>query len=211
LTIDSLSQLKKYDFIALVKITDDQDYKKPTENDYESIGKLTITIIELFKGKKTNIILEYSKYSSCDMGIDKGEEWVLFGRLVNGNIKIDACDRNMQYKEVNETRDWEYGRGFYELRQLRKLYEHPFKKYENEKHTEKYSNGQLEIEETYKNGKLNGQRTIWYPNGKVMCKQLYVNDTLDGKAEWFYESGQVSDEDYYFKGEPCNVSRMYYD
>lgn len=211
LKIDSLSQLKEYDFIAYVKILDDQNYKNPSKNDYRTIGLLTINVIELFKGNAVDQVLEYSKNSSCDIGVSLGEEWILFGKIIDGKIGIVACDRNERYKESNELRDWKYGDGFYELRQLRKLYEHPVTKYENEKHEERYSNGQIEIEETYVNGKLNGERKIWYPNGTLFCKQNYLNDTLDGKSEWFYPSGQIYDEDYYLKGKPCNVSRLYYD
>jgi len=211
LRIDSLPQLKEYDFIAYVKILDDQDFKKPSKNDYETIGQLTIKILELFKGNKIGQVLEYSKNSSCDIGISRGEEWILFGKTINGRIAILACDRNEKYKESNELRDWKYEYGFYELRQLRKLYQHPEKKYENEKHLELYSNGQKEIEETYLNGKLNGERKIWYPSGVLFCKQFYINDTLDGKSEWFFPSGQIYDEDYYLNGKPCNVSRLYFD
>jgi len=211
LRIDSLPQLIEYDFIAYVKISDDQDYKKPSKNDYETIGQLSFEILELFKGEKINQVLEYSKNSSCDIGVSKGEEWILFGKKINGKISIVACDRNQRYKENDEQRDWKYGRGFYELKQLRTLYEHPTHKFLNEKRNEFYRNGKIEIEETYVNGKLNGERKIWYPNGTLFCKQNYLNDTLDGKSEWFYSSGQIYDEDYYLKGRPCNVSRLYYD
>lgn len=211
LTIDSLAQLKEYDFIAYVKIIDDQDYKKPSKSDYETIGQLTFEILELFKGEKISQVLEYSKNSSCDIGIFRGEEWILFGKKINGKISIVACDRNQRYKEIDEQRDWKYSRGIYELKQLRKLYEHPIHKFENENRKEFYQNGKIEIEESYVNGKLNGERKIWYPNGNLFCKQFYVNDTLDGKSEWYYPSGQIYDEDYYLKGTPCNVSRLYYD
>lgn len=211
LRMDSLPLLKEYDFIAHVKILDDQDYKKPSKNEYTTIGQLTIDILELFKGEKTNQVLEYSKNSSCDIGVSKGEEWILFGKNINGKISIFACDRNERYKEIDEQRDWKYGRGFYELKQLRKLYEHPTHKFLNENRREYYSNGKIEIEESYVNGKLNGERNIWYPNGTLFCKQNYLNDTLDGKSEWFYPSGQIYDEDFYLKGRPCNVSRLYFD
>lgn len=210
-TIDSLAQLKEYDFIAHVKIIDDQIFKKPSKDDYETIGQLTFEIIELFKGERINKILEYSKNSSCDIGISKGEEWILFGKTIDGKISVVACDRNQRYKEKNEQRDWKYGSGFYELKKLRILYEHSTHKFENEKRKEFYRNGKVEIEETYVNGKLNGERKIWYPNGNIFCRQFYINDTLDGKSEWFYESGQIYDEHYYQKGRQLNVSRIYYD
>jgi len=64
LRIDSLPQLKEYDFIGHVKIIDDQDFKKPSKNDYETIGQLTIEILELFKGNEIGQVLEYSNVGS---------------------------------------------------------------------------------------------------------------------------------------------------
>ena len=209
LTIDSLPQLKEYDFIAHVKILDQQDYKKDNSG---AIGLLTIRIIELFKGDSITQVLEYNRNTSISVGVSKGEEWILFGRNIEGKIAIRGCDRNQIYKEVNELRDWKYDYGFREIRKLRELYQHPAEKeYVNEVRQEFYSNGQKEIEETYANGMLNGERKIWYPNGVLFCKQYHTNDTLNGKSEWFYPTGQIYDEDYYLKGKPCNVSRLYYD
>jgi len=224
-TIDSLPQLKEYDFIAHVKILDEQVKMSPNCKEMAT-GILTVQIIELFKGKESINQIFVPNYpcrcinkkgeeifmtSSTSMSLSKGEEWILFGRNINGEISIRYCDRNQIYKESDGLRDWKYDYGFRELRKLRELYQHPEIKYENEMRQEFYSNGQKEIEETYVNGKLNGERKIWYPNGSLFCKQYYINDTLDGKSEWFYPSGQIYDEKYYLKGKPCNVSRLYYD
>jgi len=209
--IDSLPQMKEYDFISHVKIIDDQIFKRPSKNDISAIGLLTFEILELFKGEKINTIFELSKNTSCDIGVSNGEEWILFGKTINGKISIQACDRNQRYRKIDGQRDWKYGSGFYELQRLRNLYKHDTQKFEKETRKEYFKNGNVEIEENYLNGKLNGERKIWYPNGKLFCHQVYINDTLDGKSEWFYQSGQIYDEDYYQKGKPSNVSRLYYD
>jgi len=209
--IDSLAEMNHYEFIAHVKIINDENYKNPNESSIHTIGQLTFEIIELFKGERINKVLEDSKDSSCDIGVESGEEWVLFGIIIHGNITIVPCDRNQRYKGIDGQRDWKYDQGFYELRQLRKLYNHPTDKFENAKRKEFYQNGQIEIEQNYLNGKLDGERRIWYPSGKLFCKQFYLNDSLDGKSEWFYESGQIYDEDYFQKGKPINVSRFYFD
>ncbi|KAA2242767.1 hypothetical protein F0L74_09575 [Chitinophaga agrisoli] len=211
LTIDSLAQLEEYSFIAHVKIIDDQILKEPTKDDHETIGQLSFKVLELFKGEKIDKILEYAKNSSCDIGVSKGEEWLLFGTIKNNKVSILPCDRNRRYKERDGRRDWKYGSGLQELDQLRKLYGHPIRKFVSEERKEFYKNGKIEIEESYVNGKLNGARKIWYPNGMLFCRQSYVNDTLDGKAAWFYETGQIYEDDYYERGKPLNASRIYYD
>jgi len=203
--------LKNYDFIALVKIIDDVDLQNNSTDDYESNGLLTVKIIELFKGEKIDKILEFDKHSTCDIGISIGEEWILFGKKTNGKISIYSSARNIRNKQNNGVRNWRTETGFYELNQLRKLFNHPIKIWENDTRREYYLNGQIEIIENYSNGKLNGDRTMWYPNGTLLGKQSYVNDSLDGKSQWFFPSGQIHEEEFYLKGKHYNVSRNYYD
>ncbi len=211
-TFNTLEDSKRYDFIALVKITGEQDYQKETKDPFAAtIGLLNIDIVELFKGEKIDKIFEYSKYTSCDMGVSVGEEWIMLGRYVDGQIYVHLCGGNEKYKKADEFREWQYKSGFGMLKDLRKLYNYEEKKIKHGKKQEFYSNGQIEIEEEYLNGIRNGKRTIWYPNGTVFCKQNYLGDMLNGKSEWFYPSGQISNEDYYSKGTPYNISRKYYD
>lgn len=209
--IDSLAQLKDYDLVALVKIVEDQDLKNETDNNLNGVGLLTIEVIELFKGQMVESILEYSKNSTCDIGISKGEEWIIFGEKRNGKMIIDPSARNIRYKQNNGVRNWRNQNGFYELTQLRKLYQHPAKEFINETRKEFYSNGQIEIEENYCNGNLDGKRTIWYPDGKLLGNQFYKNGILDGKSQWFFPSGQIHEEEYYLKGVHCNVLKNYWD
>jgi antitoxin component YwqK of YwqJK toxin-antitoxin module len=209
--IDSLAQFEKYDFIALVKIIDDQDLKNETANNFTVIGLLTIEIIELFKGEMIDKLMEYSKYGNCDIGISKGDEWILFGEMRNGKMSVNATSRNIKYKNNDEVIDWRNQKGFYELKQLRKLYQHPVEVFDNETRKEFYSNGQIEIIENYCNGKLNGERTMWFPDGKLLGKQFYIDGLLNGKSQWFYPSGQIHDEEYYLKGMPYNVHKNYWD
>lgn len=87
--IDS-AVVKSYVFIALATITDVQDDKKPLEGAGNTlVGQLTIHIKELFKGDPVDQLFERDKNTSCDLGISTGEEWVLFGKLIRGNLIIN--------------------------------------------------------------------------------------------------------------------------
>lgn len=205
-TLDSLSQLDKYDFIARVVITN------PGLNMMGAAGKFQkFRIIEQFKGDTASKAFEPLGNSSCDLGIGKGEEWLLFGFLKDGELVINACDRNVRYRSANGERDWYFKRGIADLEIVRTLYKRNITVHKNGAETSFYPNGQKEIEENYLNNQLHGWRNIWHPNGQLHGRENYVHDTLEGKVEWFYASGQIKSEAWYKKGNKWNISRIYYD
>lgn len=95
--LDKLSQMEKYNFIALVVITDDGDTE--ADQNRES-GILKFNILRQFKGEPVARITEHAKNSSCDLGISAGEEWLLFGSLADGKLHIQACNRNVMYRNT---------------------------------------------------------------------------------------------------------------
>lgn len=206
--LDSLSQLSSYKFIAHVVITDDDDISTA---DFRKVGTLKFKIITLFKGSAVSQLLEYEKNSSCDIGISKGEEWVIFGILTDGQLSIRACDRNIRYSDANGKKDWTFRSGIEELEKLQELYKKPPIIHPNGVYTSKYKNGNKELEATYLDSKLQGLRKVWYPDGQLLATEHYHNGLQDGKSEWFYPSGQLFREEYFKEGKNYNVSRVYYD
>lgn len=209
-TIDSLPQLAQYEFIAHVRITSlgetpDEEIKPG------AIGEVSFEILELFKGEKSYKMIDEDRYTSCDMMIKKGEEWILFGKKREDKIGIFACDRNVLYRWRNKMRNWENGNGLRELEKLRQLYGHPSMLFSKKTRKLFYPGGKVELEEIYVNSKLNGERKLWYPNGQLYGREYYINDTLDGKAEWFYPTGQIKERNYYLNGVKYQVARRYYD
>ena len=68
----------------------------------------------------------------------------------------------------------------------------------------KYENGQKESEGRYKNGKLDGKRTVWHENGQIESEMNYKNGKLDGKLiEWFQFNGEIKREQSYKNGKLC--------
>jgi antitoxin component YwqK of YwqJK toxin-antitoxin module len=63
-----------------------------------------------------------------------------------------------------------------------------------------YADGQVQAEETYKNGKLEGLFTTWYENGKMQVKGTYKNGKLEGLFTTWYENGQMQMEGTYKNG-----------
>ena len=57
-------------------------------------------------------------------------------------------------------------------------------------YTEYYDNGQKSVEETYKDGKLDGNLTWWYPNGNKKWERHYKEGKLDGPSARWHTNGQ---------------------
>jgi len=63
-----------------------------------------------------------------------------------------------------------------------------------------YSNGQLAIEETYKDGKLNGLYRSWYTNGQLSFEKNYKDSKLNDLFRSWYCNGGLWDECIYIDG-----------
>ena len=63
------------------------------------------------------------------------------------------------------------------------------------------SSGSVQMEETFLNGKKNGQLISYsYFGGRMKLLENYVNDTLDGIRKSFYDDGKVQEESMYKNG-----------
>lgn len=208
--IKSLDDLKGYEFVALVKITSETVHPYSDTSRFRE-ATLGFNIIEKFKGKDIGELIERDVLSSCDMGINVGDEWILFATVYEEKLLIFACDRNVRYRDKDGVLDWHYKRGMQELEDLRKLYGRTQKLRHDGVDRQYYPDGKTEVEQTYHNGLRNGVRTVYHRNGKVWGKQMFVNDSLQGKSEWFFPSGQLYDQKFYRKGILINMSRVYHD
>lgn len=60
-----------------------------------------------------------------------------------------------------------------------------------------YDNGQMWSEGWFKEGKANGRRIVYYPSGKVRYEGDFINDQRAGKWLFYDETGQkVKEVDY---------------
>lgn len=203
-------ELKEYDFIAHVFIQNDDNYKIDATYGYKMrIVTLEIKILELLKGDTVSTILEYDTFSSCDLGIFKNEEWLLFAKKnKKGKLSIGACSRAIKYRKKNGQR---YSLdGMSSLNKIKKWLEYPLNENEDGDFKTYYKNGQLELLENYENGQLNGTRKIWYPNGQMMTIANYKNGELNGKCLDYFENGQIEAERYYSHGKQIGISKYYY-
>ncbi len=205
-TLKDTSQLQQHTFIARVLITDDGGGF--LSMDAPDTGPIHFKVLELFKGQAVEQLIETSRNSSCDLGILKGQEWVLFARRENGELQIGPCDWNVMYRNQRGEKDWLYQRGFDVLDKLRELFQRPAPVADS---ISFYKSGKKEQEAQYKNGLLQGERKTWYADGKLCGIERFSNGLPEGRSEWYYPSGQLFREEYYHAGKNRNVTRTYYD
>jgi antitoxin component YwqK of YwqJK toxin-antitoxin module len=74
-----------------------------------------------------------------------------------------------------------------------------------------YPSGKTYEESEYKNGKLDGLRTLYFENGNPMVKENHKDGRFEGLFQSFYENGQLNLEGYYLEGSMEGEWRRYYD
>ncbi len=177
----TIEDLEDYQFIAFVTI--DSIYKSDISKAYEHdiFYQADFTILELFKGDSTDSILVNGgnanlgvTVTSCDIGIDKNEKWVIFAYSdKNENLGTSYCTFSEMYESASGEKDWQYERGIKELSRLREIFNHEVTSENIEDGVKRtyYPDGAIETEQSFKKGLPNGKRTIYYPNGQIMISE----------------------------------------
>lgn len=73
-----------------------------------------------------------------------------------------------------------------------------------------YEDGQQEAEANFKNGKMNGVSRTWYENGQLMDEANFKEDELDGLCKEYYENGQIKAEVNYKNNQLNGVVKRWY-
>ncbi|MDP9078709.1 MAG: hypothetical protein M3O71_14855 [Bacteroidota bacterium] len=195
----SKEDLNGYDFIALAKITDLPKLDPADRFMHTRVSAdVNISILELFKGKPTTLIIDPDFKDDCHLNLQTGEQWILFGSTIDGKIIVSKCSYTTNYRDINGGRQWEYFGGIRQLDVLRLLYQHP--QVSNMVEKLFYSNGNTELTQHFKNGKLNGVRKIYYPDGKLYITEEFAGGVRVGSRNFYGQSGQVRRSTIYENG-----------
>lgn len=73
-----------------------------------------------------------------------------------------------------------------------------------------YFNGKKQEEGTFKNGKVEGLRTIYYQNGNSIVERNYNNGIENGLAKEFFEDGTLKQKGIFVNGKEEGVWEMYF-
>lgn len=201
--IKTKDDLKSYDFVALVKIEEIQDSSYTNQDNTNRTSTLSITILELFKGEKKHLkVSAWGRGSSCEMGIGKGEVWAIFGNYKDGFVTTSYCTHSFAYKNAMGELDWIYEREKERLEKLRDIYQitpnEPAKPLNGE-YEEFYPNGKIAIKASYKNGLLEGKRTVYYATGELFGEEVFRKGKRHGKSVWYWHKNQKKAKEFAYK------------
>ncbi len=187
--------LSAYDYIALVKITA-LPAVHPGWGGSRSTGNINVTTVEQFKGDATSLIFDTAYRSNCRLGVNVGDQWLIFGSEKEGKTLTESCSYTVFYKGRTGERDW--ATGFKRLDKLRRIY-NP-EQIVPQRDVIKYPEGNTEIVQHFKNGKLDGLRTIYYPNGSVYLKEDFNEGKRKSFQRVYYQSGSLASNIRYKHG-----------
>jgi len=74
-----------------------------------------------------------------------------------------------------------------------------------------FESGNLKEKATYKDGKLNGERTLFFTNGQAEITEQYISGVMNGDYKVFYESGQLKLVQNYVDGQLTGTSVKYHE
>lgn len=196
----SIEKMNEYDYVALVKVgrlilpmdkKDDETIQRFFEAEITEIDRFKgdpISKLKVFGGHRS-----FTYQTSCDLGIDPGEEWIVFGNKLNDEIAINYCSFTQIYRNEDGLRQWQYGKGITELILLDSTFNSKSRNYlELDKDSIFYENGFLERAQQFKNGKVHGKVTYFYPDGKNFGFVSYKNGVQDGPYLWLNPNGTIS-------------------
>ncbi|MGR3811346.1 toxin-antitoxin system YwqK family antitoxin [Jiulongibacter sp. NS-SX5] len=215
-----MEDIENYKFIALVKIDSIYFLKEDTLNSRPT-HHIDISILDLYRGVSVNTIqvsgsnhnLNTWRWTSCDMDINPGEEWVLFAYLLpDSTLQTGLCTFSQKYKNIDGQRDWLFERGFKRIQKVKQLLQltDSSSKIKNGKHIESYPQGSVELEAQYKNGKLEGERKIWYTDGQIMSIENFKSGLKEGRSIWYNPNGSILRTCNYKDGHESGACIVYY-
>ncbi len=212
--IKNISDLEGASFIARVKVKKLKliYIAKSGDLNDRSFQLVEIETLELFKGKKQTKFFDNSIFSSLAMDFVVGEEWLIVSFLKNGKHYVDGyCGYSEKIKNEKGEKINKYYTYLLEsnLDKVRRFYGKEMPKPQDGVLRTYYANGQLEVEEYFEAGKLNGFRKFWYANGQVQGIQFYKNGKLHGNSMKFFPNGRVEIDENFFDGHQIGERFIY--
>lgn len=120
-------KIENSNYVALVKVID------IVSANTRKYHKIKVTELILYKGKSVSEIIvaggsraiDSTYWSSCDLGIENGQEWIIYGHKKGDDIEIGFCSDPMFYKNKDGYRDLNLGFKIKELNEVNSYFSKP--------------------------------------------------------------------------------------
>lgn len=205
--------LKRYSYVALVKVISLEPFAVPGETPNNSMtAKFTVEVVENFKNPLPKELLVESHMSSCDIGLRPNQTWVIFAKKSGQYARVFACDYSRKYEGAESVQDLnqlQFRSAEELLNTVRQLTGKPIKA--TNSRTEKfYSNGRRALLTTYKRGGQEEERIVWHENGRLWGKEFYKNGLKSGPATWWNANGTLRSTETFVASVAVDTSRYWY-
>lgn len=204
--------LKKYPYVALVKVTGLEPFVSSGEKPENSMtAKFTVEVIENFKNPLPKELILDSYRTSCDIDLRPGQTWVIFAKVRDGQATVFACDYSIRHGGEQPVSDYENLRSQSAeelLNTVRQLTGKPVRAVGGR--IEKfYANGRRALLTEYKSGGRQ-ERTVWYANGRLRGREFYKDGVKHGLATCYNANGTPRSAETFLAGVAVDTSRHWY-
>jgi antitoxin component YwqK of YwqJK toxin-antitoxin module len=214
ISLSVIENIEKVSYVALVRV------KNILSIGSQDFHKIVVEELVLYKGHSTSEILvsggnkmaDPNYYTSCDLGMELNDQWVIFGIESEGKIETFACAHTFRYKDKNGYRDFMGGYQIKMLNELNKYFDKPMIDYSiYNKGVLKlyYLNGKEECEIRYKQGVKQGESKYYFPDGTVNGTEYYNRGKLDGVQKNYTHDGNLSTIKHFSNGIEIDTSNYY--
>lgn len=104
-----VEEVEKYDYVGLVRIKSllppDIEITKENRSNIHHWAEVEELIgykgilpgrLKIYGGNK-----KFNFHTSCDLGIDEGEEWVIFAKFSGDSLLVSPCKRTTRFRDVD--------------------------------------------------------------------------------------------------------------
>ncbi|RZJ87583.1 MAG: hypothetical protein EOO60_12045 [Hymenobacter sp.] len=206
------------DYVALVKVVRVAAYQRqPTKYADQPYYTAEIQEVRRYKGEPRNQLIiagglhSLGTWTSCDMGIDVGEEWLVFGTVQEATF-VYACGYTTRFRAANGFQELQHKEAFTKVHMLDSLTNQLAapQRHLSGLVLSRYPNQVLQKSEHFHKGVLHGAAAYFYPDGHPYATMAYKQGRLDGRERWYTEAGQPQWVAVYRRGIRRDTATFYY-
>lgn len=211
----SVKEVSNYDYVAWIKVKGIKPSQTKTaeRNFQQNYNWAEIEELHRFKGTALEKLKvrgghrELGFRTSCDFGMEVGEEWLLFANELNGDLMVEACSRSEKYRDKDGFRDWFTGRGITILTLLDSAFNQGKLDIKQlSKDTLFFTNGQIERIKLSTEMEGIDELNYFTPNGILIGTEHLKNGLRHGLYSWNYKKGTRLTQENYKNGVKVGMS-----